>query len=161
MPLRAITGFRNWAVAAFGLNLATGLVFFTGSTNQYVVNPYFWAKVSFLLLAVANAIAFETIIRRRSVQDGDDTPMSTRSWARCRWSRGLACSSAGGCCRLSGGRTRERERVSPRSPGSRLQAETVSLSRIRSSRVGAERGRRLARRRDPTSRLPSHSGLSV
>ena len=76
VPLRAIAGFRNWAVAAFGLNLATGLVFFTGSTNQYVVNPYFWAKVSFLLLAGANAIAFETIIRRPSAQDGDDTPMT-------------------------------------------------------------------------------------
>jgi hypothetical protein len=66
IPLRAIAGFRNWAVGAFGLNLATGLVFFTGSTNQYVVNPYWWAKVGFLMLAGANAVAFEAIIRRGS-----------------------------------------------------------------------------------------------
>jgi hypothetical protein len=77
VPLGAVKAFRNWAVGAFALNLATGLVFFTGSTNQYVVNPVWWMKVAFLAVAGANAVAFETVIGRRSavLPDGD-TPMS-------------------------------------------------------------------------------------
>ena len=55
VPLAAVKGFRHWAAGAFLLNLTTGLIFFTGSVNQYVVNPYWWAKVAFLFNKVGLA----------------------------------------------------------------------------------------------------------
>ena len=76
VPLNAVKAFRNWAVGAFLLNLTTGLIFFTGSVNQYVVNPYWWAKVIFLLVAVSNALAFELVIGRRPAAPNGDTPLS-------------------------------------------------------------------------------------
>lgn len=77
VPLQAIKGLRHWAVGAFLVNLATGLIFFTGSTNQYVVNPVWWAKVAFLVVAGANAAAFEWVLGPAvTIGAGDDTPAS-------------------------------------------------------------------------------------
>jgi hypothetical protein len=78
VPLSAISRFKPWAAGAFLVNLATGVVFFTGSAGQYVVNPIWWAKLFFIVLAGANAVLFETMLgsQARTIGPNDDTPWS-------------------------------------------------------------------------------------
>lgn len=60
IPLKAAMQMRGWAAAGIAINLVTGVLFFVGAPGQYIGNSVWWAKVLFLLIAVANIAVFET-----------------------------------------------------------------------------------------------------
>lgn len=66
VPIAALHRLVPWAIGGFALCLATGLIFFVGTPEQYVPNESFWVKVLFLAIAGANMLAFETTQRRRA-----------------------------------------------------------------------------------------------
>ena len=52
------------ALAAFAVNLATGVLFFFGNTFKYVNNPAFELKMILILVAGANALLFRLHLRQ-------------------------------------------------------------------------------------------------
>ena len=78
IPVSAVKDLMPWAIAGFGMNLATGIVFFVGAPDQYVNNPAWWAKVFFIVIAGLNAMLFETTLGARvlSLGPGEPTPTS-------------------------------------------------------------------------------------
>jgi hypothetical protein len=55
----------SFALAGFGLNVATGMVFLIGLPEQYVSNRVWWFKVAFLVVAGLNAGFYETRLSAR------------------------------------------------------------------------------------------------
>ena len=80
IPIAALKRCLPWAMSGFGLNLLTGVVFFTANPYQYFINPAWWAKLAFLALAVMNAVTFETVLSRHVLALGPDetTPLSSK-----------------------------------------------------------------------------------
>lgn len=80
IPLAALKSWMPWAIAGVGINLATGLVFFVGSPYQYASNWVWWAKVAFLVVSGANALAFETMLSQSALAIGadEDTPTTLK-----------------------------------------------------------------------------------
>jgi len=66
VPIAALHRLVPWAVAGFVLCLATGVIFFVGTPEQYIPNESWWMKVLFLAIAGANMLAFETTQRARA-----------------------------------------------------------------------------------------------
>ena len=64
----------RWAVLGFVLNLITGLMFLTGTPEQYLGNVSWWFKMLFLLVAGANMLAFELTQRARAFDMAADAP---------------------------------------------------------------------------------------
>jgi hypothetical protein len=96
IPLGALRGGMVWAFTAVGINLVTGLIFFTANPYQYYVNPVWWAKVSFLLISGLNALYFETTLSTRALALGPDeeTPRSCKivgGLSLVSWSAVLVC----------------------------------------------------------------------
>ena len=60
IPLAAAMQLRGWAAAGIAINVVTGVMFFVGAPDQYIDNPAWWAKVAFLVVAIANVLVFET-----------------------------------------------------------------------------------------------------
>jgi hypothetical protein len=60
VPIAAVMRLRLWAAVGVAINLATGILFFVGAPDQYISNPAWWAKVTFLLVAMINVALFET-----------------------------------------------------------------------------------------------------
>ena len=81
IPVAAARDLMPFALVGFGLNAATGLVFFVGHPEQYVHNLAWWFKVGSLVLAGANAAVFESGIGARTVPlgAGEDTPMAAKA----------------------------------------------------------------------------------
>ena len=75
IPIKAAMQMRPWAAAGIVLNAITGVLFFVGAPGQYIDNPAWWAKVLFLLVAVANIAWFETTQGRRMLEMADESPM--------------------------------------------------------------------------------------
>ena len=48
VPVSAARDLMPLAIGGFGLNVATGMIFFVGTRHQYVGNIAFWAKLLFL-----------------------------------------------------------------------------------------------------------------
>ena len=69
------------AIAGFGLNLLTGVVFLIGHPEQYVHNVAWWWKVGCLFVAGANAGLFELTIGQRTMAlgPGEDTSMAAKT----------------------------------------------------------------------------------
>lgn len=67
-----------YAVAAYAVNLATGMTFFIAAAGQYVGNPVFFWKVGLLLMAVANLVYFTVVDDSWSLKAGDDAPGRTK-----------------------------------------------------------------------------------
>ncbi|MEO8099984.1 MAG: hypothetical protein ABI811_19955 [Acidobacteriota bacterium] len=63
-----------WAVSAFALNLATGMVFFIAAADQYTTNPVFHWKVALILLAGLNAGYFTVLDDTWVLKAGEDAP---------------------------------------------------------------------------------------
>jgi hypothetical protein len=78
LPLSTIMPVRRLAALGVMINLITGTMFFVGAPDQYVQNPAWWGKVSFLAVAMLNIAFFETRLGSRmlSLPDGHDTPTS-------------------------------------------------------------------------------------
>ena len=69
-----------WGLAGFGLCLLTGIGFLCGTPDQYLYNESFWWKVTFLLIAGANAgVFYLTVFRQvRHLPAGADAPWAAR-----------------------------------------------------------------------------------
>jgi hypothetical protein len=78
LPLAAAMQLRGWAAVGITINVVTGVLFFAGAPDQYIDNPAWWAKVTFLLVAVANIAVFETRQGARilALTADEDTPRS-------------------------------------------------------------------------------------
>ena len=61
-------------IAAYTLNLLTGLFFLSGMPDQYLWNPAFRFKVTFMAVAGLNVLFFYTRVFRRLQQLAPDTP---------------------------------------------------------------------------------------
>jgi hypothetical protein len=78
IPLTAAMQMRIWAAVGLAINVVTGVLFFVGAPDQYIDNPAWWAKVLFLLVAMANIAVFETRqgARMLAMTANEDTPSS-------------------------------------------------------------------------------------
>jgi len=95
VPISVVKEFMPWALFGFSLNLMTGIIFVVSQPAQYFGNPTWWLKVTFLIIAGANALEFETAYGRRAaaLPAGEDTPTSLKiiaavsliSWAGVLW----------------------------------------------------------------------------
>lgn len=56
----------HWVWAAFVLAVATGLLMFVTQPTQYIANPWFIAKMIFILLAGVNMIVMELFVAREA-----------------------------------------------------------------------------------------------
>lgn len=76
VPIAALKKLVPWAVAGFATCLATGILFFVGTPEQYIPNESWWLKVLFLAIAGLNMLLFETTQRSRALAlaPGADTP---------------------------------------------------------------------------------------
>jgi hypothetical protein len=72
VPVVAMLDLMPWAVAAFAVNLVTGVLFFVGEPGQYVNNPAFYAKVLFIMLAGVNAVFFQVVLYRETCSVGSN-----------------------------------------------------------------------------------------
>ena len=58
IPLKAVHSLMPWALAAFSINLLTGLGFFFGDPYNYSGNWSFWAKMILVVLAGLNFLFY-------------------------------------------------------------------------------------------------------
>jgi len=66
VPIAALHRMVPFAIGGFVLCLATGILFFVGTPEQYIPNESFWLKALFLAIAGANMLAFELTQRSRA-----------------------------------------------------------------------------------------------
>jgi hypothetical protein len=78
IPVSAAMKLRPWAAAGVLINVVTGAMFYIGQPDQYASNPVWYAKLSFLAIAVANIVFFETRqgARMLALTGDEDTPLS-------------------------------------------------------------------------------------
>jgi uncharacterized membrane protein len=68
-----------WGVLGFGLNTATGMLFFVGApANFYVTNGTFFWKLAFILVAGANALYFTVFEGTWAMEAGDSAPVAAK-----------------------------------------------------------------------------------
>jgi uncharacterized membrane protein len=67
-----------FAVAAYAVNLVTGMLFFIGASDQYTGNPVFYWKVGLLLVAAANLAYFTVFDDSWTLKAGDEAPGRTK-----------------------------------------------------------------------------------
>jgi len=81
VPMSAAKAFMPWAIAGFGINLVTGLLFLVMAPAMYAFSAAWWAKVFFIVLAGLNAMFFETTQGRRAqtLAPGEDTPPAMKA----------------------------------------------------------------------------------
>ena len=65
-------------ILGFGINLATGMMFFVASPEQYIKNVSFHWKMVFVLLAGINALYFMLVDEPWSVGPGEDAPITAK-----------------------------------------------------------------------------------
>jgi uncharacterized membrane protein len=62
----------------FATNLATGMVFFLATPEQYTQNPVFYWKILFVMLGAVNVLYFMVLDEPWTIGAGDDAPLSAR-----------------------------------------------------------------------------------
>jgi hypothetical protein len=67
-----------WAALGFGVNIATGMLFFVGIPGQYIHNPSFYWKIGLAMLAGANALYFTMLDEPWSLGPGEDAPLTAK-----------------------------------------------------------------------------------
>jgi hypothetical protein len=78
IPVDPLHKLVPWAMAGFGLNLATGVLAFTGMQDYYTYNWAFWIKMLAIMLLGLNVAAFYLTGAFHAVRDlgpGDDAPI--------------------------------------------------------------------------------------
>ena len=58
IPYGALDRLLPWAILGFGMNIFTGMLFFTAAPGQYTKNPAFYWKLAFILGAGLNTLIF-------------------------------------------------------------------------------------------------------
>jgi hypothetical protein len=78
VPLAAAKAFMPYAITGFGVNLATGVLFFIMAPAMYAFSAAWWAKMFFVFLAGLNAMFFETTQGAKvlTLGPGEDTPIA-------------------------------------------------------------------------------------
>ena len=74
VPYAALHRLIPVGIGAYTLNLLTGLVFLSGMPDQYLWNPAFRFKVTFMAVAGMNVLFFYTRVFRRLQQLAPDAP---------------------------------------------------------------------------------------
>jgi hypothetical protein len=74
VPFESIHKLLPWAVGAFAVNMATGMVFFIAASDQYTTNRVFQYKVALMLLAGLNAAYFTVFDDTWILGAGADAP---------------------------------------------------------------------------------------
>ena len=74
VPYAALHRLIPLGICAYALNLCTGLFFMSGMPDQYLWNPAFRFKVTFMAVAGLNVLFFYTRVFRRLQQLAPDTP---------------------------------------------------------------------------------------
>jgi hypothetical protein len=57
-----VNGLRWWKRAGFIIMFAMGFTLFGSKAAEYYINPYFWAKMTCLILVLVHAIIFRPIV---------------------------------------------------------------------------------------------------
>lgn len=83
LPFSALHGLLPWAMAGFGLNLVTGMLFFVSAADQYTQNGAFYWKVAFIGLAGAHFLYLTVFGRTWRLQPGDEAPPIDKLVAVC------------------------------------------------------------------------------
>jgi len=73
IPVASVLGFLPWALLGFGMNLATGIMFFTFDPFAYWHNPAFKIKLSLIVLAGLNALWFALLQHRKALTPDSGT----------------------------------------------------------------------------------------
>jgi len=74
VPYAALHRLIPLGIAAFSLNMVTGFFFLSGMPDQYLWNPAFRFKVTFMAVAGLNVLFFYTRVFRRLQQLPPDSP---------------------------------------------------------------------------------------
>jgi uncharacterized membrane protein len=70
-----------WGILGFGVNLLTGMLFFSGAPQQYTKNTAFYWKILLILLAGVNALYFTMFDETWTLKAGDDAPLRAKAVA--------------------------------------------------------------------------------
>ena len=66
VPIAAMHRLIPWGLAGFALNITTGLMFVATEPDQYIYNPAFHLKLTFITIAGLNAMTFYLTSYRRA-----------------------------------------------------------------------------------------------
>jgi hypothetical protein len=78
LPFSALYQMLPIGILGFGINLATGLMFFLAAPQQYVNNVEFHRKMVFVVLAGINVLYFMLFDKAWKVEAGADAPLSSK-----------------------------------------------------------------------------------
>jgi hypothetical protein len=67
-----------WAAFGFGVNVATGMLFFVGIPGQYIHNKSFYWKVALVMLAGVNALYFTVLEEPWALGPKEDAPFTAK-----------------------------------------------------------------------------------
>jgi hypothetical protein len=74
IPLQAVHSLMPVAIAAFAVNLITGLGFLFGDPNLYFANYAFWVKMGLIVLAGLNFLVYFTRVEPKIIHLGPTDP---------------------------------------------------------------------------------------
>ena len=66
LPLKSMIGLLPFVWVGFIVNVVTGSLLFIYGATGFGTNPAFWLKMTFMVLAGLNALAFDLAVRRSS-----------------------------------------------------------------------------------------------
>ena len=73
IPFAAVHRLLPWGLLGFGINLATGMLFFISTSEQYTANgPFYW-KMLFLMLAGGNFLYLTVVDKAWTLAAGQDS----------------------------------------------------------------------------------------
>jgi len=79
IPFSTLHRLLPWGILGFGLNVATGFLFFIGAPPTfYVTNATFFWKLALILVAGANALYFTVLDQPWALEAGDTPPMAAK-----------------------------------------------------------------------------------
>jgi len=78
VPFAALHRLMPWGILGFGLNLVTGILFFTGDPGQYTQNIAFQWKLTLIMLAGLNVLYFTIFDAPWALKAGDDAPFTAK-----------------------------------------------------------------------------------
>lgn len=64
-----------WGVLGFALNVFTGMCYWVAASYQYTLNPVFYLKILFIMIAGVNAIYFTVFEEPWRLRAGEDAPI--------------------------------------------------------------------------------------
>ncbi|HEY7672551.1 MAG TPA: DUF6644 family protein [Gammaproteobacteria bacterium] len=83
LPVSSMIGLLPWVWVGFVINVISGSIMFVYGATNFGTNPAFWVKMSFMVLAGANAFVFSRAAARSGSQwlDSGNVPLFVRAVA--------------------------------------------------------------------------------